>query len=330
MIEWVWGRPAGRGVASFGKAFVAPAVFAAVMAAAASTVRAAPIVNDTWIDGNDSEPGAPAYSENGVDADSDGNLESVWFQGGTGASLDPVGPGGPLRGGVGTMSASWTTYFTPEAAPVTLQRGETLTVQWAFSVSGLNAGNTSQDFRAAVVDSPSASRISANGSPGSSTYAGYALFSNMGPTFQNSSPFQLREHDGSGALLSSSSDWLALANGFANGGTGYADNVAYLLEMKLTHTDSDALDITTSVTGGSLNGTGVASVNFVDATPSGFTFDTFALRPSSNTGAASTFDVTRFSVDRTVVPEPSSLALLGFAGMAALGRRRSRGFRSEE
>jgi hypothetical protein len=322
MIAWALGRSRGKGT-SFAKTVAAFAGVVAVMAAAAaSTAHAGPIVNDTWLDGTDSDPAATAYSENGVDADGDGNLESAWFQGGTGSALDPVAAGGPLRGTVGATSASWTTYFTPEAAPVTLQRGETLSVQWAFSITGLNTGNTSQDFRVAVVDSPSASRVSTNASPGSSTYTGYALFSNMAPTFQNSSPFQLREHDGNGALLSSSGDWLALANGFANGGTGYADGVPYLLEMTLTRTDSDALDITTSVTGGTLNGTGVASVNFVDATPASFSFDTFALRPSSNTGTAGTFDVTRFSVDYNAVPEPSSLALLTFAGVAAVRRRR--------
>src|SRR5829696_6074189 len=128
MVKRAWGKRA------FGLAVVAAA--AAVMTATGST-HAATLVNDTWLDGNDSEPAAPTYSDNGVDADGDGNLETAWYQGGTGSVLDPVAAGGPLRGTVGATSASWTTYFTPEAAPVTLQPGDRLTVKWAFSVAGL-------------------------------------------------------------------------------------------------------------------------------------------------------------------------------------------------
>src|SRR5215207_5058216 len=54
------------------------------------------LVNDTWKDGNDTEPLATSsntlFAENngvvGSDADADGDLESAWLQGGGGA-LDP-------------------------------------------------------------------------------------------------------------------------------------------------------------------------------------------------------------------------------------------------
>src|SRR3954470_16332202 len=100
----------------------AAALSAAAGLALSMPLHAAIIVNDTWIDGTDSDPASPVYSENGVDADADGNLESAWYQGGVG-TLDPVGAGGPLRGNMtpgGTGSASWTTYLTPESTPVTL------------------------------------------------------------------------------------------------------------------------------------------------------------------------------------------------------------------
>src|SRR6185312_12418973 len=80
------------------------------------SARATLIVNDTWQDGNDSQPAAPTYSEYGNDSEPDGDIESAWFQGGVG-SLDPVAAGGPERGNMtvaGTSSATWTTYFTPE------------------------------------------------------------------------------------------------------------------------------------------------------------------------------------------------------------------------
>src|SRR3954465_5877701 len=75
------------------------------------------LVNDTWKDGNDLEPMSNnmLYAENngivGNDADADGDIESAWFQGGSG-TLDPVAANGPLRGTIGTSSSSWTTFFT--------------------------------------------------------------------------------------------------------------------------------------------------------------------------------------------------------------------------
>src|SRR4051794_1692217 len=93
------------------------------------------VVNDTWLDGTRTDPAAPTYSENGVDSDGDLNIESAWFQGGDG-TLDPTAPGGPLRGAFTnstiTSSASWTTYFSPEAGQITLGQGDKLRVTWKF------------------------------------------------------------------------------------------------------------------------------------------------------------------------------------------------------
>lgn len=280
-----------------------------------SAANAAILVNDRWGDGTDSDPASPAYSEMGVDADTDGDLESAWFQGG-GGTLDPAGAGGPLAGSVSTGSSSWTTYFTPEASPVTLANaGDSLRVTWVFTPRTVNAGNTSQDFRLAVVDSPAASRLAANGAPGSGTYTGYGMFMNMGPTLGNSNPFQLREHDGNGALLSGSGDWLALANGVATNATGYASDTQYTYVMTLTRNASSGLDIVSTMSGGSIGGAGTATVSSTDATPS-FTFDTFTLRPSSASGTAAQFDTSLFRVEFTSVPEPATLSLCGFAAIA--------------
>ncbi|BBO35806.1 hypothetical protein [Lacipirellula parvula] len=289
-----------------------------------SVANAAILVNDRWADGTDSDPASPTYSEMGVDGDADTDLESAWFQGG-GGTLDPTGAGGPLAGSVSTGSSSWTTYFTPEASPVTLANtGDSLRVTWTFTPRTVNAGNTSQDFRLAVVDSPAATRLAANGAPGSGTYSGYSMFMNMGPTLGNSNPFQLREHDGNGALLSGSGDWLALANGVATGATGYASDTQYTYVMTLTRNASSGLDIVSTMSGGSIGGAGTATVSFTDTTPS-FTFDTFTLRPSSASGTAAQFDTSLFRVEVTAaVPEPATLSLCGIAALAALavGRRK--------
>ncbi len=279
------------------------------------------VVNDTWIDGTDDDPAGPIFSENGVDSDSDGDLESAWFQGG-GGTLNPVGPGGPLRGEVIASSSSWTTYFTAEGSEINLANdGDAIKVTWAYSISGLGAGNTSQNHRLAVVDSPAASRIDTNAAPGNAVYTGYSMFMNMSPTLGNSNPFQLRERGGAGDLLSSSGNWSSLANGATTGAAGYAEGTTYTYELTMTR-NGTSLDIVSTMTGGNLNNAGFATVSVNDPSPSSFAFDTFALRPSNAATTATTFDTSLFRVEFIpAVPEPASLALFGMSGLALLLRR---------
>jgi hypothetical protein len=225
----------------------------------------------------------------------------------------------------GTGSASWTTYFTPEAAPVTLAQGETLRVTWQFSLTNVNTLNTSQNFRLAVVDSPSASRISANGTPANAAYTGYAMFMNMGQTLGNSNPFRLMERDGSTAALLSASTppWNPLANGATSGNDGYDSGATYTFVMDLTRNSLDQLEILSTMSGTGLDGDGVAQVAFTDTTPNGgsFSFDTFTIRNTGATTTAELFDTSLFKVE-VIVPEPASVALLAVGGLSMLRRRR--------
>jgi hypothetical protein len=256
------------------------AAFLLGFAMLADDSRAATVVNDTWIDETDDDPGAPTYSENGVDVDGDGDIESAWFQGGDG-TLDPVagdGPG-PLRGEfsspTGGSSATWTTYFTPEGSEINLTNpGDTLKLTWVFTPRGVNASNTSQNFRIALVDSPSAARITENGSPDSAAYTGYGIFANMGETLGNSNPFRLMERaDDNGAILSSSGEWSGLGTtGATQNNHGYDSGTAYTFMMTLMRTAAGELQIDTSMTGGTLDNDGTAEVSFLDATPNGGSF----------------------------------------------------------
>ena len=251
-------------------------------------VRTYPAYND---------PNSP-YSEMGVDYNSSGDFESAWFNGGGGTMTSSVGH---LVTTVTTSSSSWTTYFTTEANPVTLGgAGDQLKITWVFTPSSVATSGTSQGFRLAVVDSPSAARLTADGSPGSSTYAGYAMFMNMATTLGSSSSFQLMDRNAPGtssALLSSSGSWTGLANGAGKSVTGYASGTQYTLVMTFTRNASNGLDITATMTGGNLNNTGSATVSYSDSAPNTFTFDTFAVRPSDAADSAASFDTTLFEVE---------------------------------
>jgi len=248
-------------------------------------IRTYPAYNDT---------NSP-YSEMGVDYNGSGDFESAWFNGGGGTMTASTGH---LVTTVGSNNSSWTTYFTTEASPVTLAgAGDELKITWIFTPSGVATSGSSQDFRLAVVDSPSASRLTSDGSPGSSAYAGYGMFMNMATTLGSSSSFQLMERSASGDFLSDSGTWTKLANGAGKNVTGYASGTQYTFVMTFTRNASNGVDITATMTGGNLNNMGTATVSYSDSTPNTFTFDTFGVRPSDAADSAASFDTTLFKVE---------------------------------
>src|SRR4051812_38137556 len=98
----------------------------------AATCRGTVLVNDTWRDGTRVDPASPAYSENGVDTDGDGDLESAWFSS-SGSALTVVSTN-DLRAVQPSTSLSSTTYFTPEGSEVTLgNAGDELKITWVFT-----------------------------------------------------------------------------------------------------------------------------------------------------------------------------------------------------
>lgn len=299
-------------------------VLAVLLAASfASSAVAGFIVRDTFTDADRTDPAAPVHSENGVDADADGDLESAWYYGGSSSAPGSlVATAGNLRMTNATSSTSFTTHFTPEASKVNLQNvGDQMKLTWRFVTGDVNAANTSQNFRIALVNTPVGGRLAADGAPGSGAYTGYSLFANMAETAGNSNPFQLRERSvASGDLLGSSGNWSSLANGMSSGSVGYADNTEYTLEMLLVRTAS-GLDITATMSGGNIGGTGVVTVANSDATPSSYSYDTFALRPSNSTTTADFFDTRYFAVEFNPIPEPATLTALAAAGLMALRRR---------
>jgi hypothetical protein len=272
------------------------------------------IVNDTWADGNRTSSGPDG-----------GGIDSQWFSS-SGAALT-VPAAGTMRAIVPVGSLSETTYFPSQTL---VNPGDGLIFTWVFTPSTI-AVNTSQAFNLAVVNG--ATHLAADGaSPASQVYAGYAMYMNMAPTLGNANPYALREWilAGAGNLLSSSANWGAngaagtLANGATTGNTGYASGTAYTLVMTLTRNASSGLDIITTTTGGSLNGTGSATLAYTDTTPNTFTYDTFALRQTGSASGAAQVDTSLFKVEFVSVPEPTTLALAGLGLLGLAGYRRMR------
>jgi hypothetical protein len=301
----------------------------AAIAGMSLTTQAAIIVNDTWLDGTRNDPASPTFSENGTDADFDGDIESAWF--GTSGTVSVPAPG-TLRGTVGTGSSSFTTYFTPPASPATLVNvGDTFKVTWVFTPSSVVSTNTNagQSFRLTIVDSPDASpaRLTADGNPANGVYPGYAMFMNMSTTLNNANPFQLYERNigvGTSGFLANGGAWTALDDEENNSLPGYTDLVSYTFTWAATLNGLGGLDIYSSMAGGTLGGDGLHEVTFTDATPSSLTFDTFGVRPSSSQTTAAQFDTSLFKVEIFQTPEPTIAALMGVSIMALIGVRRNR------
>lgn len=297
---------------------LAGAVALVVLPSVASAVA---IVRDTWQDSSRSDPAAPIYSEFGVDSDLDTDLESAWFRTGTGSSFS-VAPGHFVTSAGAGSSMSLTTYFTPEATPATLSAvGDRLTLTWVFTPTGVTTSSTgNQDMRLAIVDSPSAQRISTDASPASGAYTGYAAYFNMrAGTIGANNAFRIMEHGGGSTnLLSTATAYsqVAAMPTVANTTTGITDGAEYTFTWSIEKTATGA-DILQTLVGANTN----LSIAYSDATPQILSFDTFALRPQTPEVTATSFDTHSFTVDLRLVPEPTSLALAAL-GLSIVRRRR--------
>jgi hypothetical protein len=286
------------------------------------------IVNDTWADGNRTTAGPDGSG-----------IDSIWYTSSSAASTVPAP--GDLRWTIGAGSLFNTTYFPSAISPygnqaVTLvNAGDSISVTWAFAMTGLNAGNINQNLALCLANTPGThlSNPAGSASPSAQIYSGYAMFMNIAGTFNNASPFALKEWTSGTAtsLLGSSGAWGAngvasvnLANDGASGNAGYAAGTAYTYQMTLTLNGAGGLDILSTMTGAGLNGMNGLTNSITDASPNSLTFDTFGVRAGTSSATASQFDTSLFKVEFNQVPEPATFALAGLGMLGLVLARRMR------
>jgi hypothetical protein len=297
----------------------------------AMSASAAILVNDTWQDANRTDPTTTVstgpHSEFGTDADADGDLESVWYSSPAAATSASAGHlvFDNTNGGANTGSSSYTTFFAPDATPVTLAQGETLRVTWVFTPDGVGTNN-GRNLRMALVDTAGADRRTTDGSPNNSTYSGYRISLNVAQTLiANTMELRERTQFAADNLLVNDDRWSGgLASVGADGAAGMVNGTPYTFVWSIKRTLADEMQIDASLSGGSYAGTGSLALSFTDASANNgsFSFDTFAMRPGSAVNTANSFDTSLFRVEVIPIPEPTGLALAAVVGAAALFRRR--------
>jgi pectate lyase len=248
-------------------------LLAAVAPGAATT-----LLDDAFADGTRTNQGLPA--------------DSAWF---FSAAADVATSAAGMAVAIPSGSLMGVTYFgSNSSSPVKLQIGDTLTASVKFTLNNVDTANTSQGFRLGLFDfadsTLSPKWAVADGFSTSSQGAGvqgYALFQNMGVTFNNASPMSLfkRTTVSDVSLLGTSGDWTALASGpgGTNNFSGFTNGGQYLLQFSVQR--ADAVTLVVSASWQNLATGALLATSVTDSAASTFNFDGIAFRPS---GAGST------------------------------------------
>lgn len=263
----------------------------------AATVHAQVLLDDTFADGSRSIQNLPT--------------ESAWFNS-SGSSLSAAP--GAMTLTVGSSAILAMTYFTPNAtSPVSLNVGDTLSANINFTFAGVGAANSSQGFRLALCHF-GASRANADfssNSGGGTNVTGYAIFQNMGLSFNNTTPMDIfiRTNLPDKSLLGTGGDWLSMTVGPGNTNNfpGFTNNVPYTLQFSLQRTDVNAMQVTVTwlndLTGATL------STGILDTTATNFNFDGIGLRPLTGASTASSIIFNEVKVEDVPGATPPSITI---------------------
>ena len=255
--------------------------------------------------------------------------ESAWFSSSSGALAATPGSMSLSMGGSAIMVLTY--YTTNSTSPVQLGVGDALTATFNLTFSGLAASNTSQGLRIGLFDfadsTLSPKRVTADGFSSSSQGSGvqgYALFQNMGPAFNNSTPMDIRKRTtlSDSSLLGTSGDYTSLGTGPGNVSAfpGFSNGTNFILQITLQRTAANTMAITASW----LNTASGASLitTETDTGATNFNFDGIGLRPLTAASTATTITFQEAKVEfipantpATVVTDPQDQAV--FVGQSA-------------
>ena len=272
-------------------------------------------LDDFWADGSRSVQNLPT--------------ESAWFSSTSGALAATPGSMTLSMGGSAVMVLTY--YTTNSTSPVQLGVGDALTATFNLTFSGLAPLNSSQGFRIGIFDfadsTLSPKRVTADGFSSSSQgggVQGYALLQNMGSTFSNSTPMDVRKRTvlTNGSLLGTSSDFTSLGTGPGNISAfpGFSNGTNYILQITLQRTATNTMAITASWLNTASGASLITSVTDTSAT--NFNFDGIGLRPETADSTATTITFQEAKVEfipantpATVVTDPQDQAV--FVGQSA-------------
>jgi pectate lyase len=276
-------------------------------------IRADILLDDTWADGTRTNQTLP--------------VESAWWFSYSAATAQTNFLFVPMRSDNSALLGI--TYFTDGTTnPVRLAVGESLTVSLRLVLSNVPPQNALPGFRAGLFDfadsSLSPKRVSADGFSNSSQGSGvqgYALFLNMGTTFNDQVPMRLMKRTGlsNTSLLGASAAWTELGVPFlvqTADFPGFTDGEEYLWQMMLARTNATTIVISTLWS----NTTSGATMSYsqTDSSATNFSFDGLALRPLNTNTAAAGYTFREARVDYAAIPR-DGFANFGYSTTGGAG-----------
>jgi pectate lyase len=266
----------------------------------ATSASSAVYLSDTWADGSRTNQNLPA--------------ESAWFSS-NGSALTAATNSMNLA--LGNNAVMGITYFTTnDSNPVQLGVGDTLNATFKMKLTDVAPPNTSLGFRIALANladsALSPKRVNADGFSSSSQGSGvqsYALFQNMGTSFNLAGTMSLRKRTtlSDNSLLGTTGDWTTIGAGpvSSNNFPGFTAGVQYNLQLSLQRTAANTIIVSASwlntATGGFI------SAGFFDFTATNFNFDGIAFRPQQASQAASNITFVLVKVETTSSPVPPAI-----------------------
>jgi len=288
-----------------------------LVVASPTSLAATILLNDSWADGSRTETNLP--NESAVYASAAGSVAMA---------------NGSLSYTQSTSSQRLATYFKPDGSPVQLAVGDYLKASVQYVPKGALYNTTSRNFRVGLFHDPTNAQISADGFNDAGGAGnpwedarGYAAFMplTMGPS--NAAPFQINKR----TTLSGVTSLLGSGSAYTTGSSGGANVVSeldkvYTLTFEVAKVSAGQTDVTLTL----LDGNTVLSTHTSSDDGSTYgaaapydNFDLLAFRFSSASGTADVVEFRNFQVETgQIVPEPTSLALLGLAVAGLVGLRR--------